>query len=140
MKIATRSHRRGFASTVFVSMILLAAVAATSLTVLFATEARRTKDARIHAQQRQLLLVGALQAQQSAVTFTGNSALIPVKLPAALTDKSASLTLTLTPGEAGSLHADIKATVDGQVMRQTITLIPLEGRWNITSATLIGLQ
>jgi len=132
--------RRAMATTVVVGMLGLIAAAALALTVLVATEIRRTRDARVHAQQRQLLLAGAAEAQQRAASVTLPVQEIPLPLPAALAPRAA-LTLAFSPAEKGTRTATIKATVDGQTMRQFVTLAESPTHtWRITAAKLEGMQ
>jgi hypothetical protein len=131
---------RGFATTVVVGMLVLVAAAVLALTVLFATEMRRTRDARLHAQQRQLLLAGAAQARATLQSGSGQPQEIRMTLPKPLGERS-SVTITLGARDFQRVPARITATVDGQSMRQSIVLAPgADQKWTIASATLEGLQ
>lgn len=131
---------RGFATTVVVGMLVLVAAAVLALTVLFATEMRRTRDARLHAQQRQLLLAGAEQARGLVQKWNGQPEEFAMALPAALAGH-ASVTIALHETDAKGIPARITATIDGQSMKQTVVLLPNPNqKWTIASATLEGLQ
>ena len=144
-----KRHRRGFSSMLLVVMIMVSGFVVAALTSLFSVEMHRTQDARIHAQQRQLLLAGTVQALQAAKSVPLQSSeklLLPYSKPQSLPIPAtlaghASLSLMFTRGSNATLNAQLTATVDGKSMRQSLALEPAaNGTWTISSATLEGMQ
>jgi hypothetical protein len=132
--------RTGFATSAVIGMLLLVAAAVLAATMLFATEMRRTRDASIHAQQRQLLLAGAAEALRTAPSVGGTKKDFQVNLPSELA-AHASLHVSIGPAANATLPATVQTVVDGQPMRQTVTLARAGERgWIIREARLEGMQ
>ena len=139
-RLGSKRDHRGIASALVVAMLFFVSASVLALTVLFAAELTRTRDARIHAQQRQLLLAGAQHARAAMPAWNGKPRELHMPLPPELAAR-ASVTITLQPSDSKAVPALITATVDGQSMRQSIRLLPGENQtWNVSAATLEGLQ
>jgi type II secretory pathway component PulK len=88
------NRRRAFVATFAILLIALVAVALLALANQFATAARQARTQREAAQAEQLLLAGMEIARQPHAAEKQT-----IKLPAALADDSATLTITRQAGQ-----------------------------------------
>jgi|GEM_PF-3669395 len=128
--------RQGVTTILMVSMMMIVSAATLSLMVVFSAEARRTRDAGIAAQQRQLLLAGTKAALEALRAEKGES-LIHVVLPESL---RATLTVemeSISPAPSTiAMQAVITATVDDHPARSTVIFEGQGNQWKLRSAVL----
>lgn len=111
MKIHQRTRRRAFISIMAIMMMALVAAAVAALATQLATSARQANTQREEAQAEQLLIAGMEIARQTKPTAAQS-----IKLPAALSEESASL--KLTPGKN---QVAIEAQVGKTAFREETT-------------------
>ena len=123
---------RGMAVITVVIMLVLVSAAVTAMTLLFATEARRTHEATAGAQLRQLLLAAEPAALDELQRHDSAARDVTIPTPVA----SATLTLHITPagGDQAQVHVLAKSTRDQRA--QTLTFTRTTGRWQLHSAEL----
>jgi hypothetical protein len=132
-----KAPRRGFASVLVITLIIVVAVALAALGRHFSDDVKRTRAQAIDAQLRQLLTAGAavagnqLVAEGPSTTTSGS-----VPLPAELTDNGARLTIALSRVGGDRVDAIIVARLASHTMEQTVHFERQPGRWQPVAASL----
>lgn len=131
-----RSHgfgQRGMTTLVAICLLTMLSLAMVGVSSQFIAHARRTRTEMADAQLRQLLLAGAQEARakvsNQAAQEPWNSEL---KLPPALAQQGASVTLSVTPRGDGWV-VDIHATLEASSMREQL-LFDVQGKLLTVSA------
>jgi hypothetical protein len=116
-----------------IMMFVLIGVAVISMTLLFATEIRRTRAAANGAQLRQLLLAAAFTAPEELQSHgtTDCTVTLPVPLP----DAAAAIHIVPSGPGAATLHLTARLR-DSRAAETLQMLRDQNGKWSITSAIL----
>jgi hypothetical protein len=134
-------RRRGFATVTAIALIGLTAMAVVAITTELITDARRTQNAEIETQLRQLLLAGADEAARdldawAAAPADGKSGKeVRIPLPSTLA-ADGSLKLTRSPANAPkadrqTLEIRIDATWCGRRAAETLRYRRAGGGWTL---------
>jgi len=137
--VLTTRRRRGFATVTAIALIGLTAMAVVAITTELITDARRTQNAEIETQLRQLLLAGADEAGRNLEAWAAAPAEgkpgkeLPMTLPSTLASDGA-LKLTLhQPGSAAGDSQTIEVRVDatwcGRRAAETLRYRRAGGAW-----------
>ncbi|MCL2645535.1 MAG: hypothetical protein FWD61_00850 [Phycisphaerales bacterium] len=134
MKIWYRDRQgsRGFTLIAVIFMFIVIAAAVAAMTVLFATENRRTIGTHSGTQLRQLLLASAPAAEEE-LKLHGSAArewTLPTPLP------EAKVTLTFKPVSEGKADVRIDVKMGRSSASQTLRYIHSGQSWALESATL----
>jgi hypothetical protein len=111
-------------------MIALVGMAAVAMSSRFAADMRRTRDAKMDAQLRQMLLARGQSAAGKAGRWEEMAAAAP--LPGELAGK-VKVAVSPKPDEAVAL---IEAELDGRTMRQELTWARSGEQWVLRAAVL----
>ena len=125
----TRS--RGFATLTALTLLAFVAVLLTAMGTWIGLDARRSHEAAVEAQLRQLLLAGAA----IAIASDGHAA-NDVALPPALAADGARLIVRAANTSESARRVTIEATIGDRQSRQVITLARRGDRWVMTDAAL----
>jgi hypothetical protein len=114
-------HRRGFATAVTLTLMILVALAGEALMSSFATDARRMRDEIVEAQLRQLLIAGATQAR--AISERGPIPPEPmaIALPDELAKEGAKAGLRFIRAK-DAISVEIEAVCGSHHMHETLPL------------------
>ena len=130
------SHRsRGSTVIAVIFMFILMSAAITSLTILFATENRRTLATTSGSQLRQLLLASQTFAANDLQAHGPASREVPVPTPVS----GATVTLTFTPSDSNKVNVRAMAKLSHASASQTLTYVRADGgTWRLDSAVLFS--
>ena len=123
-------RRRGFATVVALTFLMLVGTTLLVLATSFTGDARRTIGATSDAQNRQLLIAAALVAQARGEDLAAGKQ-ITLELPAQLAMDSALVSLS---GKTDELH--IETEYLGRRGSQVLKLTRDGQRWRVTGARL----
>ena len=121
---------RGFATFVAVMLMGLAAMAILAMASKLSYDARRTRDAGIDAQLRQMLLAATTQAQAKLGEIGADGQPWQLTLPAELTDGTV---LVVGRRDAQGIVTEMSATLRGRALQQTIRWTPSGPGWRLLS-------
>ena len=126
-------RRNGFATLIAIVLMGLIALILTTVTMIFAADARRTRSQRDEAQLRQLLTAGAAMAK-GQLDRAPTTQPAPITLPAEL---NAKLHFTLArEQDADHVIATIHAALAKRSIEQVVRFERRDGKWQATDATL----
>ena len=144
MKSVTRNDRRGFAMLTAIALVALVGVAMAAVLALVQLDLRRTADALVEAQLRQMLLAGE-RAARERLDATGTDGpraaeAAPASLPAALAADGGALEVTLTsatPAAGKEVEVTVRARLGERSAAQTLRYEHTPEGWRPRSATLL---
>ncbi len=130
----------GFAMILALILLALTAMALSALTQLAAEDFRRTREARIDAQLRQLLMAGAADAQQEAGRWPAEAvkSAWEVALPAEVGERLGRVSVSVSREGDGVARVVVVGQLEGRSMRQTVVMSRVDGRWRVSDAQLGG--
>jgi len=125
--------RSGFAMVLAVMLIALVGVTIAGLSSLVAADARRTRQTRIDAQQRQFLLAGAADVAARAGAWGDSPA--PENWNVPLPGGAAAVSCRVTPrSSADAADVVVEVVCDGTRRSQTLHFTRTTGHWRLSGA------
>jgi hypothetical protein len=130
-------RRHGFAGATAVTMLALVGVTIAAMSSMFVAEARRTRDAAIDAQMRQLLIAGAAVAGQQLQSPEPANTEIRIELPPAPAAEGFGLVLRpAAAADPGVRVIEVIASWNEREMNQTLRFVRRQDRWALAGARL----
>ena len=135
MRLTPLRHRRRAAFATLVAIILMGLIALmlTTVGMIFAADARRTRSQRDDAQLRQLLTAGAVMARNQ-LDRSPTTQPTAVALPSEIESK---LNITLAREKDGDhVTATVHAAIGRRSVEQVVRFERRSGKWQAATATL----
>lgn len=131
-----RRASRGTALMAVIIMFVLVSAAVVSLTLVFATQTRRTRNTAAGAQLRQLLLASAETAKDELQTHGSQPRDVAVPTPVA----GSTLNMQMKEGRDGHAEVRAQARLGDHTAVQVMTFARGAKGWVLESAVLSGMQ
>ena len=119
------------------ALVALAGAAAVAVGLAVTRDFQRSQRQADEAQLRQLLLAGAADAAGRVASAEGPQAEWTIALPKELADRGRALRATRDETKSDSIAIVVHAELAGHVREQQLRFTKADGRWRLTSATVV---